>query len=133
MIFSLALNHPLGYSILNKGRGTAKPGTTTQGDTMNEIIETARRNFCEALRCGSRNMNVRERFASLLERGDLRRDEEAGRWMLRAANLGEYGERDALCVATWDQYKHCNALVTHDLSSFECWDVTDLISEMRIS
>ena len=98
-----------------------------------EAIETARRNFCDALRCGERNMNVRERFAHLLELGDLRRDEEAGRWTLRTAPLGEYGERDALAVATWDQYEHCNALVTHDLSAFECRDVTALITEMRIS
>lgn len=99
---------------------------------MNDFIETARRNFCDALRCGERNMSVRESFARLLELGALRRDEEAGRWMLRAANLGEYYERKALGVATWDQYEHSNALVTHDLSAFECWDVTGLICKMRI-
>lgn len=98
---------------------------------MNEIIETAKRNFCEALRNGGRNMRAREHFASLLEKGDLRRDEEAGRWILRTENLGEYGQREALGVATWDQYENSNALVTHDLNVFKCWDVTGLIYKMR--
>lgn len=98
---------------------------------MKETIETARRNFSEALRNGERNMNVRKLFAGLLDRGDLHRDEEAGRWVLRTENLGEYGQREALGVATWDQYENSNALVTHDLNVFKCWDVTGLIYKMR--
>ena len=102
---------------------------TTTGDG----IETARRNFCDALRYGERNMGVREKFAHLLERGDLSRNDEKGRWTLIVVNLGEYDKRQALGVAIWDQYEHCSALVTHDLASFVCCDVTGLIDKMRIN
>lgn len=101
---------------------------------MNErFIETARGNFCDALLSGERNMTVRKNFAELIKRGDLYRNEETGRWSLYISNLGESWEPMALGVAAWDHYEHCNALVTHDLSTFRCWDVTELISEMRIS
>lgn len=97
-----------------------------------EAIETARRNFCDALRYGERNMTVREGFAHFVEYGDLRRNEEDGRWELNAPLYGEHGKRQALGVATWDQYEHCNALVTHDLAAFTCRNVTALIDKMRI-
>lgn len=108
--------------------------TTTQTRHSNgTVIETARRNFRDALLWGERNMGVREHFAHLLERGDLRRNDDEGRWTLLADKLGEYGKREALGVAAWDQFEHCNALVTHDLASFVCRDVTGLIDKMRIN
>lgn len=100
---------------------------------MNEqIIETARNNFCDALRCGQRNMNLREAFAELLEQAVLRRDEATGKWECWS-ELGAWSANMARGLEAWDHSRHCTALTTHDLRSFHCWDVTGLIEELRIA
>lgn len=102
-----------------------------KGDTMNEqIIETARRNFCAALRCGERNMDIREVFAELLERAVLRRDEATGKWECWS-ELGAWSANMARGLEARNHSRHCTALTTHDLRSFHCWDVTGLIDELR--
>ena len=86
--------------------------------------------FLAALQ-GGRNENWKLIFAGLLERGELRR--ENGRWFF-SCPLCAHEQGQALAFANYfDGYEYTNALVTHDLSSFVCTDVTAVIDKLRIA
>ena len=80
---------------------------------------------------GGRNDNWKRTFAALLERGELRR--ENGRWFF-SCPLCEHEKGPALAFANcFDRYEHTNALITHDLRSFTCTDVTAVIEKLRLA
>lgn len=91
---------------------------------------TPKQAFLAALE-GGRNRNWKETFASFLERGELR--QENGRWFF-SCPLCEHEKGPALAFANcFDQYEHTNALITHDLHSFTCRDVTAVIEKLRVN
>ena len=47
-------------------------------------------------------------------------------------NLMEFDKPTALGIAAWDNNENCNALVTHNLRSFKVWDLSALITKIRI-
>ena len=80
---------------------------------------------------GGRNEDWKATFALFLERGELRR--ENGRWFF-SCPLCAHERGQALAFANYfDRYEHTNALITHDLSSFVCTDVTAVIDKLRIA
>ena len=80
---------------------------------------------------GGRNERFKAVFAALLERGELRRED--GRWFF-SCSLCEHEKGPALALADhFDHYEHTNALITHDLHSFVCRDVTAVIDKLRIA
>lgn len=97
---------------------------------------TARENFIRSLEnlpdgLGS-IYNIRgvgSAFADLLKSGDLSFHD--GSWHLVVRPLGSL-ESAALLVESYDQNQFCSALVTHDLSSFACKDVTKVLDKIRI-
>ena len=93
---------------------------------------TPKQAFLAALE-GGRNEHVKGMFAELLERCEMRRDEESGRWEAWCRLGGEYLERLALGLSAWDHNEHTAALTTHDLSSFVCRDVAGLVGKLRIA
>lgn len=70
----------MGYYIINKGRGTAKPGTTTQGDNMKTWNVTVRTWEPNEIGCFYTTVSVEAR--------------NAGDAMMKAA---EKLENDAIC------------------------------------
>ena len=96
--------------------------------TQNQVTPKAA--FLRALE-GGRNGQLKQIFATLLERGELRR--ENGRGFFSCA-LCEHEKGPALAFANcFDRYEHTNALITHDLRSFVCRDVTAVIEKLRLT
>lgn len=87
--------------------------------------------FLRALE-GGRNETLKNIFGRLLERSDNLRIQDDGRWHFRC-RLGEADKGPAYAVANFDGFRHCNALITYDLRSFECWDVAAVIETLRIN
>lgn len=86
--------------------------------------------FLRALE-GGRNERFKAIFAALLERSEPRL--ENGRWFFSCA-LCEHEKGPALAFADrFDRFEHTNALITHDLKSFVCRDVTAVIDKLRIN
>lgn len=100
-------------------RRAAKPAPTTPKQA-----------FLSAL-VGGRNETMKATLGRLLERSDNLRLQDDGRWCFWAG-LAESDKGPALAVANFDRFAHCNALITHDLHSFTCWDVAGLIETLRL-
>ena len=105
--------------------------TTTRRAKAHSAPADPKTAFLSALE-GGRNAHIKDMFAELLSRCEMRR-EESGRWVAWCRLGGEYWERLALGLSAWDQCEHTAALTTHDLSSFTCHDVTGLIDKLRIA
>lgn len=85
--------------------------------------------FTAALK--SSDLTVASRLIELIECEAAMLDSVDGKAQLVIAQLCGLGNI-ACGIAAWDNYENCNALITHDLNSFKCWDLGALITKIRL-
>ena len=86
--------------------------------------------FIKAL-TGERNENLKTILSELIESSEVIENID-GKISMFTKLWTQDSMNKAFGLANWDQYENCNALITHDLNTFEVWDLGGLISKLRL-
>ena len=86
--------------------------------------------FIRALN-GERNNNYKAILIDMIENAYSLEKRDGKIEMITKLYQSDQGK--ALALADFDDYENCNALVTHDLSSFFVSNLSELITKLRIS
>jgi hypothetical protein len=79
---------------------------------------------------GERNPILKSTLKDLIYTGNIEIDN--GKIRLNVTLMSDQ-KVPAYALANWDDYENTSALITHDLHSFECKDLGNLISKLRIA
>lgn len=84
--------------------------------------------FINALKDGDRNRGLKDVLIDLLCGATITIDSGKPGF---TTYLMQDQKGPALALANWDGFESCSAKITHDLHSFECWDLGWLVSKLR--
>lgn len=85
--------------------------------------------FIKALN-GERNRKYKDVLIDLIENAETLENRSGKIEMFVRLCYSDQGK--AIALANFDNYENCNTLATHDLSSFFCSNLSELITKLRI-